>query len=151
MGNEVVPQQIRSADGTQHTGLFGAPGLLHMDEEGDAHVAGARAGSIAGALHSVSTLYGVSIPGQSQWAVVRDESGEAEELLGGEGGPSDASSVVKNNEFASDRFAREKSMLDKLPLGEGVGALLKVYDEDIAESVRVAEVVDVLGVIDQAP
>lgn len=38
----------------------------------------------------------------------------------------------------------------KLPTGAETGLLLKVYDEDVAESVRVAQVVDVIGVLDQS-
>jgi hypothetical protein len=120
LGNEVLPRQIRTADGRVRNGLFGAASktLSGLEEEVD--------NPSEGGFSSLTTICGVSLPGQTLWS--REEDGDNAEQSSG-----------------------SASLKEKLPRPEeGTSALLKIYDEQLAESLHVAQVVDVLGVLDVA-
>lgn len=135
MGNEVVSSQIYGSDLKMHNGLFGAssrpPFEVEESSNGD---------NVSGQLTSVTNLYGVTQPGQTKWSRLCDQYivPELSEEL-----------TESQQDIASDEAASRRSVKSKLPLSEGYGVLLKVYDEDLADSFRVAETVDVLGIVDQ--
>lgn len=94
-------------------------------------------------LSSINTLYGVSLPGQSGWSRIADE--RLEKI--------DESSLevkLSSTHLGECEDESEKHGIpSKLPTGQEFGVLLKVYDEDIAESIRVAQVVDIIGILDE--
>lgn len=130
----------KSTDGSWRNGLFGAA----SSEEGEAYnESNSSASGVNGTrLSTLDTLYGVSLPGQSLWSQLAEESLE----------PSiDADMMNKLDSISLDKSSDNVNFIkDKLPTGNEVGVLLKIYDEDLSASVRVAQAVDVIGILDQS-
>lgn len=139
LGNEVLPRHFRTSDGTKRNGLFGAASRI------SGGTSAVDAIPSDGGFGSLSTMCGVSLPGQTTWARLADEGLD---VLGG----ADLTVTQEDGSQATAADANNASSLkDKLPRGEGMAVLLKVYDEDLAESLQVARIVDVLGVLDKCP
>lgn len=87
-------------------------------------------------------MYGVSLPGQTDWYRRQVEQPGLSE---------DAVALLQLDETALPALSGVDlaTMKRKLPTKKGFGALLKLYDEDLAETLRVANVVDLVGILDE--
>ncbi|UZJ53890.1 hypothetical protein CBS101457_003210 [Exobasidium rhododendri] len=137
MGSELMPRRFKTPEGSWKNGLFGAASLVDDQIDGEPDVSPNQLGSL-------TTLFAVSLPGQTKWSERMED-----DLVGSVAG--DLASKMDLN-GASQRAATEGSTVlkSKLPTGSETGVLLKVYDEDLAESVRVAQAVDVIGILDES-
>lgn len=77
------------------------------------------------------------------WSQLEDE--RLESFLDGD----DVLNRLERISFGKDKEEEEVNYIKgKLPTGTEMGLLLKVYDEGLAASMRVAQVVDIIGILD---
>ncbi|PWN40966.1 hypothetical protein IE81DRAFT_325055 [Ceraceosorus guamensis] len=139
-GNEVVMREVKGADGQKRCTLWGNDEHETSDEDPDPTT-----------LTERTVLYAITPPAWSAWARDAWQSGSepSDDVLSTMSGlsldpdPRQYGALSRN---PSDKPA----YLSKHSLAEapGLGALLKIYDHELAETLKVTDVIDVLGVLD---
>jgi hypothetical protein len=138
-GSELMLRGYKSTDGSWRNGLFGA-----VSEDAEAYSgSNSNQSDVNGTrLSTLDTLYAVSLPGQSSWSQLAEEDLDSS---------IDADMLNKLDSIKLEKSSVELNFIkEKLPTGSEMGVLLKVYDEDLSASARVAQAVDVIGILDQS-
>lgn len=142
MGNEVVPRYLGSSSTHEGNALFGAASFRHRGNGADEHdLDGHDLGNMP--LCNVSTLYGVSPPAQSAWSRKADHG-----LVAAEGHLELSNISESHCEGDSTHELMRRSVVQKLPLDQPIGAILKLYGEEAAESLRIGQMIDLIGIVD---